>query len=357
VKHKLADAPDDAPTIDLHAHVVVPRAAKLVTESFESSLDPFMRFGGESTAYNDALAPTLGPMLTDPAHRLATMDRQGIQLQAVSIAPPQYHYWADARLGAEIARIQNDGIADLVARYPDRLIGLGTLPMQAPEQAVAELDRITSEHQFRGVAINPSAEGHDYDESAYETFWARLEELDVVAVLHPNGFSGGERLTRYYMINVVGNPLETTVALTHIVLGGVLERHPRLKIVAVHGGGYLPFYADRWDHAYIHRPEVRRNISRPPSSYLRMLYFDSVVFGSGLARLIDIVGADHVVLGTDYPYDMGDVDPIGRIGSLENLTPEQRRGIVGGTAARLLGFGAGDRRVESGTSASPGAAR
>ncbi len=220
---------------------------------------------------------------------------------------------------------------------------------------MAELDRVAAEHRFPGVAINPSAEGHDYDEPAYETFWARAEELDLVVVLHPNGFSDGERLTRYYMINVVGNPLETTVALTHIVLGGVLERHPRLKIVAVHGGGYLPYYADRWDHAYECRPEVGRNISRPPSEYLRMLYFDTVVFGEGLTRLIDLVGADHVVMGTDYPFDMGDVDPIGRIGDLASLTPEQRRGIVGGTAARLLGLDAGGRPARSAEPASQGA--
>jgi aminocarboxymuconate-semialdehyde decarboxylase len=335
--------PSDPPirptlTVDIHAHAIIPRVADLIADRFEPSFDPFLRFGGESTAYNDGLASMLIPMLSDPPRRIETMDRQGIDWQAVSIAPPQYHYWADGALGIRIARIQNDGIAELVIRYPDRLVGLGTLPMQAPDEAVAELERVITELNFPGVSINPSANGHDYDEPAYEPFWARAEELGAVVVLHPNGFSSGERLTRYYMINVVGNPLETTVALTHIVLGGVLERHRDLRIVAVHGGGYLPFYADRWDHAYVHRPEVGRNISRPPSAYLGMLYFDSVVFGNGLARLIETVGADQVVMGTDYPYDMGDVDPIGRIHRLENLTPDQRRGIVGGTAARLLGL-------------------
>jgi len=325
-------------TVDLHAHTIIPRVAELVAGRFAPALDPFLRFGGESTAYNDGLATTLVPMLTDPARRIETMDRQGIDRQAVSIAPPHYHYWADAELGLRVARVQNDGIAELVARHPDRFVGLGTLPMQAPEHAVEELERVVTELGFPGVSINPSAEGHDYDEPAYEPFWARAHELGVVVVLHPNGFSNGERLTSYYMINIVGNPLETTVALTHIVLGGVLERHPGIRIVAVHGGGYLPFYADRWDHAYVNRPEVGRNISRPPSTYLGMLYFDTVVFGQGLARLIELVGADRVVMGTDYPYDMGDVDPIGRIGDLENLTHEQRRGIVGGTAAELLGL-------------------
>jgi aminocarboxymuconate-semialdehyde decarboxylase len=325
-------------TVDIHAHTIVPRVSDLIADRFTPELDPFLRFGGESTAYNEGLAPTLVPMLTDPARRLETMDRQGIDLQAVSIAPPHYHYWADPELGARIARVQNDGIAELVAGHPDRLVGLGTLPMQAPERAVDELERVVTDLGFPGVSINPSAEGHDYDEPGYAPFWARAEELKTVVVLHPNGFSNGERLTSYYMVNVVGNPLETTVALTHIVLGGILERHPRIRIVAVHGGGYLPFYADRWDHAYANRPEVGRHISRPPSDYLGMLYFDTVVFGKGLARLIELVGADHIVMGTDYPYDMGDVDPLGRIAALDDLTVEQRRGIAGGTAAELLGL-------------------
>jgi aminocarboxymuconate-semialdehyde decarboxylase len=268
------------------------------------------------------------------------MDRQGITWQAVSIAPPHYHYWADPDLGARIARVQNDGIAELVATYPSRLIGLGTLPMQAPDRAITELTRVMTDLGFPGVSINPSAEGHDYDEPAYDAFWARAEDLGAVVVLHPNGFSDGSRLTRYYMINVVGNPLETTVALTHIVLGGVLERHPSIRIVAVHGGGYLPFYADRWDHAYVRRPEVGRRISRPPSTYLRSLYFDSVVFGSGLARLIELVGPEHVLLGSDYPYDMGDGDPLARLDGIAGLTPHQRSAIAGGTAARLLGISA-----------------
>jgi aminocarboxymuconate-semialdehyde decarboxylase len=341
-------------TVDIHAHTISPRVADLIADRFDPSLDPFLRFGGESTARNDGLSTTLVPMLTDPVRRIETMDRQGIDRQAVSIAPPQYHYWADADLGAQLARVQNDWIADLVARHPHRFIGLATLPMQAPEHALRELDRAMSELRFPGVSINPSAEGHDYDEPTYEPFWARAEELGAVVVLHPNGFSDGGRLTRYYMINVVGNPLETTVALTHIVLGGVLERHPDLRIVAVHGGGYLPFYADRWDHAYEQRPEVGRHISRPPSTYLRMLYFDTVVFGSGLGRLIELVGADHVVMGTDYPYDMGDVDPIRRINRLARLTPEQRRSIVGGTATRLLGVsGLAAQRAARPTSPQP----
>jgi aminocarboxymuconate-semialdehyde decarboxylase len=324
------------PVVDIHAHVVVPEAAELAAPYFERAKDPFMRYGGPSTAYNDSLAPQLVPLLTDPALRLAEMDRQGVDIQAVSIAPPQYHYWAEPALALEIAVAQNDGIAALVAKHSGRLAGLGTLPMQSPDRAVDELERVVTRHGFRGVAINPSAEGRDYDEPAYEPFWSAAEATGIVVVLHPNGFSDGARLTEHYMINVVGNPMETTVALSHLVLGGVLERHPDLRIVAVHGGGYLPFYSDRMDHAYTCRPEVREHISRPPSTYLRQVFFDSIVHGAGLARLVDLVGADHVLLGTDYPFDMGERDPVGRITAVPDLSPEERDAILGGTAAKVL---------------------
>lgn len=325
-------------TIDIHAHILVPEISDLVASEFDVSKDPFLRYGGASTPNNDEIFAKLLPRLVDPVQRLQTMDRQGVTFQAVSIAPPQYHYWAEPDLGTEVAKIGNDAIATLVDTLPERVVGLGTLPMQSPERAVTELERITATFGFPGVSINPSAEGVDYDDARYEQFWAKVEELDVLVVLHPNGFSNGERLTRHYLVNVVGNPMETTVALSNIVLGGVIERHPRLKLLAVHGGGYLPFYMDRMDHAYRNRPDVGANIKRAPSTYLKQLYFDSVVFGDGLDYLVDRVGADHILMGTDYPYDMGEVDPVGRVDRVGNASPEEKKRIKGDNAARLLGL-------------------
>ena len=323
-------------TVDIHAHILVPAITDLVQGQFDPARDPFLRYGGESTALNRQLFGELMPMLTMPAERLKVMDRQGVQLQAVSLAPPQYHYWAEPDLGAEIARLGNEAIAELVSAHPDRLVGLGTLPMQSPERAVAELERISASYQLPGVSINPSAEGTDYDDPVYRDCWQRVEELDLLVVLHPNGFNQGERLTKYYMINVVGNPLETTVALSHIVLGGVLERYPRLKILAVHGGGYLPFYMDRMDHAFEYRTDVGDLLPRPPSTYLKQLYFDSVVFGDGLDYLVSRVGAEHVLMGTDYPYDMGERDPVGRVGRIANASRGEKEQIAGLNAATLL---------------------
>ena len=325
-------------TVDIHAHIMVPEIARLVADQFDLSRDPFLRFGGASTEYNQKIAPDLLPMLTDPRRRLAHMERQGVDMQAVAIAPPQYHYWADPDLGTEIARIGNEAIAALVDTHPDRFVGMGTLPMQSPERALAEIQRIAATYGFPGVSINPSAEGVDYDDPVYDPFWGKVEELDMVVILHPNGFSHGERLDRYYMINVVGNPLETTVALSHLVLGGVIERHPRAKILAVHGGGYLPFYMDRMDHAYDARADVGALINRKPSSYLKQLYFDSIVFGDGLDYLIDRVGAHHILMGTDYPYDMGEQDPLGRVARAANVSEDDVVQMSGLNAARLLGL-------------------
>lgn len=325
-------------TVDIHAHILVPGITELIQGQFDPGKDPFLRYGGESTAFNSKLFGDLLPLLTQPAERLRLMDRQGVQYQAVSIAPPQYHYWAEPDLGAEIAKVGNEAIAALVDAHPDRFVGLGTLPMQTPDLAVTELERITATYRFPGVSINPSAEGTDYDDPAYEPFWKRAEELGVLVALHPNGFNQGERLTKYYMINVVGNPLETTVALSHIVLGGVLERHPRLKLLAVHGGGYLPFYMDRMDHAYEHRSDVGSLLPSPPSTYLKQMYFDSIVFGDGLDYLVDRVGADHILMGTDYPYDMGEKDPVGRVGRVGNAGQAEKDQIAGLNAVKLLGL-------------------
>jgi aminocarboxymuconate-semialdehyde decarboxylase len=325
-------------TVDIHAHILVPEVMDLVASEFDMSKDPFLRYGGASTEHNNRIFADLKPKLTNVAERLTIMNAQAVDVQAVSIAPPQYHYWAGPELGSEVAKQGNEAIAGLVDAHPDRFVGLGTLPMQAPERAVMELERITSTHGFPGVSINPSAEGVDYDDPAYEVFWQRAEELGVLVVLHPNGFNQGERLSKYYMINVVGNPLETTVALSRIVLGGVLDRHPRLKLLAVHGGGYLPFYMDRMDHAYANRPDVGGLIKRPPSTYLKQAYFDSVVFGDGLDYLVDRVGADHVLMGTDYPYDMGEQDPVARIERVPNASADEKVAMEGANAVRLLGL-------------------
>ena len=332
--------PADQPAVDIHAHVATPACNELVAgmSSRIDREDPFAFFSGPETSeynahhFNEGLASKL----TDPAERIADMDRIGIDIQALSVAPPQYYYWVDPALGRRLARMQNENLAAIVADHPDRFVGLATAPMQDVEAAVAELEYGVRELNFKGIEICTNINGLDLDDRRFEPFWAKAAELDAVVVLHPHGFPYGNRFMDYYLTNVIGNPLDSTIASTRLIHGGVLERYADLKIVVVHGGGYLPFYSSRMDHAYEERPEGTHHITRPPSTYLRQMYFDCLVFDEAhLEFLVRQMGADHVMIGTDYPYDMGHYAPLDQIAKAD-LTDEQKALIIGGTAARLL---------------------
>jgi aminocarboxymuconate-semialdehyde decarboxylase len=186
-----------------------------------------------------------------------------------------------------------------------------------------------------GADIN----GLDLDDPRFEPVWEVLEELGLVIILHPAGFTQAERLTDYYLVNVIGMPLSSTLTVTRMILGGVFERHPRLQMLVVHGGGYLTFYSARTDHAFKHRPELRQHIDRPPSEYLKQLYYDITVFDPGMIeQLVTNYGADRVLLGTDYPFDMGLTDPLAMVAET-SLTEVDRDLIVGGNAHRLFRLG------------------
>jgi aminocarboxymuconate-semialdehyde decarboxylase len=323
--------------IDIHCHVMSEGAEALARNSFAPERDPFIRYLGGSEVRNRELFELIRPKLVDPRSRLDDMDRMGVDVQAISVAPPQYFYWAEPSVGAAAARITNDRIAAIVSAHPDRFVGLGTVPLQDVDAALSELDRMTSELGFRGVEICTQVNGLDLDDVRFEPFFAEIVERDLLLVVHPNGTTQGERLTEYYLINVVGMPLDSTIFIAKMIFGGVLASHPRLKMVVVHGGGYAASYPARFDHAYLVRPESRVNIDRAPSEYLSRLYFDTVVYDvRSLSTLVGRYGADHIVLGTDYPYDMAESDPVGLVRSLE-ASPEEHAMILGRNAAGLLG--------------------
>ena len=276
--------------------------------------------------------------LTSIETRLADMDRMGIDIQAVSPAPNQCYYWTEPELGVELSRMVNDRLAEIVATWPERFVALGTVPLQHVDLAVAELERITK-LGLRGVEINPNVNGLDLTDPrlGLEPFFARAEALGAVVFLHPIGFTEGTRLVDHYFNNVIGNPMETTIAASHLIFDGVMQRHPKLKIVLPHAGGYLAHYWARMDHAWRARPDCRTKINRPPSSSLGKFYFDTITFDPGMLRhMIDRYGPGHVLLGTDYPYDMGVDDPVGFIGRVTGLPRADRERIEGGNAARLL---------------------
>lgn len=331
-------SPEGAVTIDIHCHVGSTEADQLARPFFSPEKDPFVYFAGPaSAAYNERHFAEILPKLTVVEERLAVMDRMGIDIQAISVAPPQYYYWAEPDLGQKLARMQNDNLASIVAGHPDRFVGLGTVPLQDVGASLDELDRIAQDLRFPGIEICTNVNGDDFDDPRFLPFFERCRELDLAIVVHPNGFTQGERLAAYYLINTIGMPLDSTVFLARLIFGGVLERVPDLKMCVVHGGGYLPSYLARFDHAWRERSDVREFIpDHPPSTYLKRLHFDTMVFDAyELAALIERFGADHVLLGTDYPFDMGDYRPLETLRSA-GLKPEAEAAIAAGNAIDLL---------------------
>jgi aminocarboxymuconate-semialdehyde decarboxylase len=327
------------PVVDVHAHALVPRAERLVEgrpELDDARRADLAAMGLESVRHNLAMLESLVPLLVDVERRLAAMDEAGIDVQLVSPSPSQYHTWTDRELAQRLTREVNTGIATLCEAQPERLLGLGMAPVQHPDVAEAELVHAVTDLGLRGVEISTAAPGLELGDPEFEAFWARAEELDAIVFVHPWGCSLGERLARHYLANIVGQPVETTVALSSIVFSGLLDRHPRLKILAAHGGGYLPHYIGRSDRGWNVRPESRTP-AEAPSAYLRRLYFDTVVHSpDALANLVRQVGADRVMLGSDFPFDMGEDDPVGFVRAA-GLGDAARDAILGGTAAALLG--------------------
>lgn len=299
-----------------------------------------MQFGSELTKeVNRRQLESLRPKMESVEVRLADMDAMGVDVQALSVSPYHMFYWAEGALGAEAFQTVNDDLAQLVAAHPDRFVGMGAVPLQDTEAAVTELSRCREELGFPGVEIDTHVNGEELSSPRLEPFWEAVEELGMVVFIHPTGFTQPARFSDHYFFNTVGHPLEETLCAGRLIFDGVMERHPELKVVFAHGGGFLPAYAGRFDHAYHSREDVRHGLPRPPSEYLALFYFDTMVFEPDqLGFLIRKYGADHVLLGTDYPYDMGEDDALGLIRRVEGLDPESHDLITGGNAIRLLGL-------------------
>jgi aminocarboxymuconate-semialdehyde decarboxylase len=324
--------------IDVHAHAIVPAAMAMLADDpgFQADRANEARLMGEASAATQRkLIERVGGLLTDLDARLEAMDRQGVDVQLVSPSPAHYCDWADEALAARIARTVNEGVAELAAARPDRIQGLGFAPLHVGEAALVEA---VTDLGLHGVEIGTSGRGGiELGDEAMEPFWAKAAELDALVFVHPWGCTLGERLDRHYMTNLVGQNVEHAVALSHLILSGVLDRHPDLRIVFAHGGGYLPFHPARMDHGWAVREEITTPRERP-SSYLRQLWFDSLVYEPELLEvLVERVGADRVLLGSDFPFDMGVEDPVGHVHAC-GLGDGDKRAICGGNAATLLGL-------------------
>ena len=322
--------------VDLHCHLNVGAAEALIRAQIANPPNPLAFSSSASNAVNAELFARIGPKLNGVDQRIGDMDALGVDVQAVSPSPGQYYYFAPPELGRDTARIVNDGIAAAVAKHPGRLVGMGTVPLQNTGMAIAEMRRCVRDLDLRGIEVNSNVNGRELAEDDFRPFFAAAEELGILIFMHPLGFTHGQRLSEHYLNNILGNPLESAIALAHLIFGGVLEAHPRLKLCVAHGGGFLPAYWGRMDHAFRAREDCRQRIQRKPSSYLRQVWLDTLVFDPDeLDSLVRTHGADRLCLGTDYPFDMAEPDPLGFHARLEESNKAK---ILGLNAAALLGL-------------------
>lgn len=343
----MSPRPAENPTVDVHAHILLPALQQLVSEADPAGFGAqqaleVRRNGPESMAASGRMIKERWPQLTDLDRRLADMDAQGVDVQLVSPSPSHFYYFAGPELALQLARAANQAVRDFVDRAPERLNGLGLVPLQHPGLMVEALEHAVLECGLLGVEIGsfaatPGASERstvELSDPRLEPFWSRAEELGALVFLHPFGCSLDERLDRFYLANTVSQPAENAVALSHLVFSGVLDRHPDLKVLAAHGGGYLPTTLGRSDHAWRVRPEAH-GCAEPPSSYLKKLHFDSLVHSAAeLQALVAAAGPEQVLLGSDYPFDMGSDLPVDEV-QAAGLSAEDEAQVLGVNARRL----------------------
>jgi aminocarboxymuconate-semialdehyde decarboxylase len=326
--------------VDIHCHYLNPEVNAKTAHLNAPSYDPTVIYANDITNQTNILQmKTRAPKLMGIEERLQDMDKMGVDIQAVAPAPYHYFYFTDPELGASLARDVNHGIANVVASHPDRFVGLGSVPLQNPKMAVKELEYCVKKLGLKGVEICTNVNGKNLTDPSLglEKFFAKANELGIVVFMHPLGFTQGERLSNHYFNNVIGNPLETTIAVSHLIFDGVIARYPKIKFLAAHGGGFLAHYWARMDHAWGARKDCRTVIKKKPSSYLEKIYFDTITHDPEmLGNLVNRFGANHVMLGTDYPYDMADDHPLKTIRAVKRLSTSDRQLIEGGNAVKLM---------------------
>src|ERR1700730_3242075 len=325
-------------TIDSHTHVLTEQAMRLLAKESAKVAPVLDARAGTLTIAGNVVQSPFPRELFDTDLRLRDMEINGVDMQVLAPTVFTFFYEHDAALALACSAVQNEEIAALVRRHHQKFLGVATVPLQAPQRAADELQRAMTRLGLSGAMIGSNVNGRNLDDPALEPFWATAGALAALVFVHPHPGAAAERLKSYYLKNLVGLPFETTIAGASLVFGGVLERHPNLKICLSHGGGFLPYHAGRFRHGFEVRAEGKVNLNGPPDTSLTRLYYDSILHSkTALEFLVGSVGADRVLLGSDYPFDMGNLDCVARVKALD-VAPSAREFILGGYAPPVLNY-------------------
>ena len=325
-------------TVDMHSHVVpreIIEAVRAAPQKYKAAFELTAR--GERISRPGKTIPFTAEF-HDAGAKIESMERKGIDISAISPGPQVFFYWLDAAVAIESARIVNDGIAAMCAQYPARLKGMMTLPMQDPDAAIAEMERVKRAHGFPGIELGTSVETEQLADARFRKVLKRAQELKLIIFAHPYGVGLAPSLDCYYLTNLIGNPLNTVIMAAHLMFSGALDELPELKWVLAHGGGYLPYQLGRLVHGQKVRNEPKQHTGTSPYQAVKHFWFDALTHNPQALRfLIDLVGAERVVLGTDAAFDMGEEAPLASLDAVPGLTSEERDRISSSNALGLLG--------------------
>ena len=328
--------------IDVHAHYVPPDSLKVVSEiGKRHNLKLATNERGREILTRDGkqFLTQLKAEFSKLDLRLSIMDQQRVDMQVLSPAGSYFFYWMPAEESLEFAGWLNDRLAEAVATHPKRLVALGSVPMQDAGKAATELERAMTKLGLRGVEVASNINGRYFDDTGFDPFWEAAQAHDALIFVHPNQVVGAERMKEFNLANLIGNPTDTSLAFAKLIFGGVLERFPRLKFLLAHAGGFLPYTWGRLDRGYRIQDSATTKIPKPPSEYVKLLHFDTITHSAmALEYLVANFGAENVLLGSDYPYDMGDPEPVQSLYQTK-ITGTARELISSANACKLLRIG------------------
>ncbi len=325
-------------SIDVHGHIVVEEILRSPAhdESWRPEISRQAN-GWQMMRTNGANEGPIPKEIVEWPAVIENLDATKVDLMAVSPAPPLFLYHLDGKTGRYACQVQNDAIAAAVEQYPTRLAGLGTLPMQDVDLAVKELERVVDELGMPGVEIGTNILGVYPGDASLRPFWEAVDALDTFVFVHPFNPLGADRLREYHLGNMIGFVTDTARSIADVCFSGLLDSYPTLKLCFSHGGGTAPYIVGRWEHGFHARTETKVKTDRPPLEYFTQLYFDSITHSDRALRfLLDTVGADHVMIGSDYPFDMGPAEPVRSVDNNPFLSDEEKAKILGENARRLL---------------------